>query len=78
MAVTPFRAKAEERAKLKANESESPEPPSKRVCNTYEKQLAKLPKGDLQTVKDMGSGTVTAKRTLLSGWWKDLDYQVSL
>ncbi|CAK9073143.1 unnamed protein product, partial [Durusdinium trenchii] len=57
MAVTPFRAKAEERAKLKANESESPEPPSKRVCNTYEKQLAKLPKGDLQTVKDMGSGT---------------------
>ncbi|CAK9002075.1 Uncharacterized protein SCF082_LOCUS7183 [Durusdinium trenchii] len=50
MAVTPFRAKAEERAaKIKKDEDSSPEPSAKRPCNTHEKQLAKLPKGDLET-----------------------------
>ncbi|CAK9083772.1 unnamed protein product, partial [Durusdinium trenchii] len=46
---------AEERARLKKEEADgdSPEPPSKRVCNTYEKQITKMPDGDLQTVKDL-------------------------
>lgn len=62
MAVTPFRAKAEERAaKIKKDEDSSPEPSAKRPCNTHEKQLAKLPKGDLETVKDMVEPNY--------GWW---------
>lgn len=55
MTATPFKAKAEERARLKKEEADgdSPEPPSKRVCNTYEKQITKMPDGDLQTVKEI-------------------------
>ena len=54
MAVTPFKAKAEERAKLakKDDEKESPDRPGKRACNTYEKQLSKMPAGDLTTAKE--------------------------
>lgn len=53
MAVTPFKTKAEERAKLvkKEEEKDATERPAKRMCNQYEKQLAKM-SGDLQTVKD--------------------------
>lgn len=62
MAVTPFRMKAEERAKLKKEEQDHCEPPTKRACTTYEKQLSKLPHGDLQTVKDIGSKKTSRAR----------------
>lgn len=54
MTVTPFKAKAEERAKLtkKDEEKEDVERPAKRMCSQYEKQMAKMSGGDLQTVKD--------------------------
>ncbi|CAK9093328.1 Uncharacterized protein SCF082_LOCUS43905 [Durusdinium trenchii] len=41
MAVTPFKTKAEERAKLvkKEEEKDATERPAKRMCNQYEKQL---------------------------------------
>ncbi|CAK9006091.1 unnamed protein product [Durusdinium trenchii] len=51
MTVTPFKAKAEERAKLtkKDEEKEDVERPAKRMCSQYEKQMAKMSGGDLQT-----------------------------
>ena len=49
MAVTPFKAKAEERAKLCQKDEESPDRPAKRMCSAYEKQIAKMPIGDLTT-----------------------------
>ena len=52
MAVTPFKAKAEERAKLCKKDEESPDRPAKRMCNAYEKQIAKMPTGDLTTAKE--------------------------
>ena len=51
MTATPFRAKAEERAKLCKKDEDDTERPAKRMCSQYEKQMAKM-SGDLQIVKD--------------------------
>ncbi|CAL1150712.1 unnamed protein product [Cladocopium goreaui] len=47
MTANPFRAKAEERAKLCKKDEDDTERPAKRMCNQYEKQMAKM-SGDLQ------------------------------
>ena len=57
MALTPFKAKAEERLRLCKDgkpevDSKAEEPAAKRLCTVYEKQLAKLPAGDQGLVKD--------------------------
>jgi|Cyp1metagenome_2_1107374.scaffolds.fasta_scaffold29082_11 hypothetical protein len=51
MTANPFRAKAEERAKLCKKDEDDTERPAKRMCNQYEKQMAKM-SGDLQIVKE--------------------------
>ena len=51
MTAAPFRAKAEERAKLLKKDEDESERPAKRMCSQYEKQMAKM-SGDLQVVKD--------------------------
>ena len=54
--ITPWKQKADERASLvkaKLEKQESPEPPPKKGCTVYEKQMSKLPEGDLQLVKDL-------------------------
>ncbi len=58
MALTPFKAKAEERIRLLCKDAKPEadtkveEPAAKRLCSVYEKQLAKLPAGDQGLVKD--------------------------
>ena len=47
MTANPFRAKAEERAKLCKKDEDDTERPAKRMCNQYEKQMAKM-SGDLR------------------------------
>ena len=49
MSITPFKQKVEERAQAVKKVEE---PPAKRQCAGYEKQLQKLPGGDLSLVKD--------------------------
>ena len=51
MTANPFRAKAEERAKLCKKDEDDTERPAQRMCNQYEKQMAKM-SGDLQIVKE--------------------------
>lgn len=51
----PFKTKAEERAKLFLaikDGKDAGEPAPKRACIVYEKQLSKMPAGDLDTVKE--------------------------
>ena len=49
MAHTPFKQKVEERSQVKRSEAEQP---AKRQCSHYEKQIQKLPPGDLGLVKE--------------------------
>ena len=53
--AAPFRAKVEERSRMLKDQKDSgtaEEPPSKKACSAFEKQMSKLPAGDLELVKD--------------------------
>lgn len=50
--TTPFKQKVEERQEAVKAKPEG-EPPAKKPCNPYEKQMQKLPAGDLTLVKEL-------------------------
>lgn len=50
--TTPFKQKVEERVLAMKKDEDDVQPPVKRQCSNYEKQMQKLPPGDLSLVKE--------------------------